>query len=97
MSNDWQLLRWKQNIENIEILEDQIGQNTKQKEKNEKVINCFCVKWVTRKIWTNNDHAAVYIDEKRGNKILLGFSFQLWRIINTIKTRTLEKRWIYFN
>ena len=41
MSNEWQLLRWKQNIENIEILEDQIGQNTKQKEKKRKSDKLF--------------------------------------------------------
>ena len=89
MSNEWQLLRSKQNIENIETPADQ---KEKQKEKNEIRVNCFCVKWVAPKIWTNNDHAAVYTDEKSENKILLGFSLQLWKVTNTLKTRTLEEQ-----
>ena len=65
---------------NIEISADQIEQNKKQNEQNEKR-KLLLRKWVTRKISTNNDHAAVYIDEKRGNNILLVFSFKLWRVI----------------
>ena len=70
---------------NIEISADQIEQNKKQNDQNEKR-KLLLRKWVTRKISTNNDHAAVYIDEKRGNNILLVFSFKLWRVIWRLPT-----------